>query len=226
MTHEDRPDTAPVPALLDDVQARILGSLAEKQATTPDVYPLTVNAVVLACNQKTAREPVVQLAADEVAQALRRLEARGWVKSQHSGRAERYEHRLEKMLGVTRAQAALLTLLMLRGPQTLNELASRSERLADFASGDDVRYALERLVQREPALVRLLSRQSGQREDRYAHLLGGEPAVPAAGSAAARADAPGSLAERVDALEARVVELEARLAAAGIAENPPGVDDR
>ncbi|GHA80694.1 YceH family protein [Cognatilysobacter bugurensis] len=208
---------------LSDVEARILGSLIEKEATTPDTYPLTSNAIVLACNQKTAREPTMQLGADDVARALRQLEVRGWVRSQHSGRAERYEHRFEKVMGVTRAQTALLALLMLRGPQTLHELASRSERLADFASIDDVQYALERLIQRDPPLVRQLPRQGGQREDRYVHLLSGEPTIALdEGSAAPRsASAPG-LAERVAVLEARVVELEARLARLQPESEPDG----
>lgn len=217
--HASDPARAPV---LDAVELRILGSLVEKEATTPDAYPLTVNAIVLACNQKTAREPLMQLDADEVARALRGLEVRGWVKSQHGGRAERYAHRIERMLGLTRAQTALLALLMLRGAQTLHELLARSERLAEFASADDVRHALERLAAREPALVRLLPRRSGQREDRYAQLLGGEPDATVA-PAAPRDDARSSLADRVEALEARIALLEARLAAvAGDREPSPG----
>ena len=214
------PTNTPAPPQLSAVEARILGSLVEKEATTPDVYPLTTNAVVLACNQKTAREPVMQLEPGEVAHALRQLETRGWVKAEHSGRSERYTHRVDRVLGVTRAQSALLAVLMLRGPQTVAELAARSERLASFASTDDVQYALERLAQREPALARLIPRQGGQREDRYAHLLSGEPAIPVAAPAttSARGDSAG-LAERVQSLEARVAALEAALAGASAA--PP-----
>ena len=207
-------DAASVEPVLTDIEARILGSLVEKEATTPDTYPLTSNAIVLACNQKTAREPTMQLEPGEVGNTLRRLEVRGWVRSQHSGRTERYGHRIEKMLDLTRPQAALLALLMLRGPQTLHELLSRSERLASFGSIDDVQHALERLAQRDPSLVRLLPRQGGQREDRYAHLLSGEPVVPAASSATSSSSAgSANLGERVATLEARVAELEARLAA-------------
>lgn len=198
--------------LLSDVDARILGSLVEKEATTPDTYPLTTNAIVLACNQKTAREPTMQLEPGEVGNALRRLEVRGWVRSQHSGRTERYGHRVEKMLDLTRPQAALLALLMLRGPQTLHELLSRSERLSRFDSIEDVQHALERLAQRDSPLVRLLPRQSGQREDRYAHLLSGEPVLTETSSSSSSA-APSGLGERVATLEARVADLEARLAA-------------
>lgn len=198
--------------LLSEIEARILGSLVEKEATTPDTCPLTTNAIVLACNQKTAREPMMQLEPGEVGHALRQLETRGWVKSQHSGRTERYSHRFDKVLNVTRAQAAVLALLALRGPQTLYELYSRSERLAEFASAEDVRYVLERLSQREPPLVRLLPRQGGQREDRYAQLLTGEPAAVPVSNATVRAETGSSLAERVSALELRLAALEARLA--------------
>ncbi|GAA5071203.1 YceH family protein [Lysobacter panacisoli] len=210
---ESTPESA---ARLSPIEARIIASLVEKEATTPDVYPLTVNAIVLACNQKTSREPVMQFDPGEVAHALRQLETRGWVKSQHSGRSERYEHRFATMLGVTRPQAALLALLMLRGPQTAYELLSRSDRMARFDGAEDVQYALERLAQREPALVRELPRQSGQRETRHAHLLSGEPALPpaSAGAATPRAASSSALEERVAMLEARIAELEARLGTA------------
>ncbi|WP_206859972.1 YceH family protein [Lysobacter changpingensis] len=201
-------DTAP---LLSPIDARILASLFEKEATTPDAYPLTLNAIVLACNQKTAREPVMELEPGEVGNALRRLETRGWVKSQHTARAERYAHRLEAVLSLTRPQTALL---MLRGPQTAYELMSRSERLARFESVEDVQYALERLSQRSPALVVALPRQSGQRGERFAHLLCGEPDVSVGSPAeAGTGTASSPLSERVAELEQRVAELEARLIA-------------
>ncbi len=208
--------TATEAPLLTPTEARIVACLFEKEATTPDTYPLTLNAVVLACNQKTAREPTMELETGDVAGALRRMEIRGWVKSQHTARAERYAHRLEAVLSLTRAQCALLSLLMLRGPQTAHELLARSERLAQFESLDDVQYALERLSQRSPPLVVALPRQSGQRGDRYAHLLSGAPAMGTATtgeSAHAAPEGRTSLADRVVELEQRVAELEARLAA-------------
>lgn len=200
-------------ARLTDIEARIVASLVEKEATTPDAYPLTVNAIVLACNQKTSRDPVMQLEPGEVGHALRQLETRGWVKSQHGGRADRYEHRFATTLGITRPQAALLALLILRGPQTAYELLSRSDRMATFDGAQDVQYALERLAQREPALVRELPRQSGQRETRHAHLLSGEPVLPAASESPAtpRGASAAALEERVAMLEARIAELEARM---------------
>src|SRR5262245_503675 len=172
-------DSATDTPALTTVEARILASLVEKEATTPDAYPLTLNSIVLACNQKTAREPTMELESGEVGNALRRLETQGWVKAQHTARAERYSHRLEAKLSLTRAQSALLALLMLRGAQTAHELLARIERMARFESVEDVQHALDRLAQRTPALVVPLPRQPGQRGERFAHLLSGEPDVSA-----------------------------------------------
>jgi uncharacterized protein YceH (UPF0502 family) len=206
-------DTAPAPVLT-PVEARILGSLAEKAATTPDTYPLTLNNLVLACNQKTAREPVTNLSPGEIGHALRQLEPRGLVKSEYGARAERYHHRIDRVFDLTPAQSSLMALLLLRGPQTLHELLSRSERMHRFAGTDDVRHALERLAERETPLVRRLPRGSGQREDRYAHLLCGEPAMPERDDDAPAprghdSQATDALLARIEALEARVAVLEA-----------------
>jgi uncharacterized protein len=157
--------TAP---MLSATEARILGSLVEKAATTPDVYPLTLNNVVLACNQKTAREPTMNLGAGDVGHALRQMEPRGLVKSEYGARSERYYHRIDRVLDLTPAQTCLMALLMLRGPQTLYELLTRSERMHKFGGVDDVHHALERLAERDKPLVRKLARGGGQREDRYA----------------------------------------------------------
>ena len=199
--------------LLSPIDARILASLFEKEATTPDAYPLTLNAIVLACNQKTAREPVMELEQGEVANALRRLETRGFVKSQHTARAERYSHRIEAVLSLTKPQTALLALLMLRGPQTAHELLSRTDRLARFEGIEDVQHALERLSRRAPALVVALPRQSGQRGERFAHLLCGEPDVSAVAASSPASSASSPMSERIAELEQRVAELEARLVA-------------
>lgn len=212
-------DTA-LPPQLTAVEARILGCLVEKAATTPDVYPLTLNNIVLACNQKTARDPITAYAAGEVGHALRQLEPRGLVKSEYGARSERYQHRLDRVYDLTPAQACLISLLLLRGPQTLHELLARSERLHRFENIDDVKYALDRLAERDAPMVRRLPRGPGQREDRYAHLLCGEPAMPEAtyssGHASAHAaprthdgDALETLLARIDALEERVAALEA-----------------
>ncbi len=199
---------------LSAAEARVLGCLVEKQATTPDVYPLTVNAAQAAANQKTAREPVLSLDPGTVHHALRELERKGLAKQVFSSRAERYEHRADACFSLPRAQVALLGLLLLRGAQTLHELLARSERLHAFADAEDVRHHLERLAQHSPALAVLLPRAAGQREDRYAHLLCGDVGVQAEAASAAdarSATAPG-LVERVEALEADVAMLREQLA--------------
>lgn len=203
---------------LDPVEARLLGCLIEKAALTPEVYPLTVNAAVLAANQKSSREPVMNLEPGAVEHALRRLEDRKLVAVVHGARAQRYEHRLDTAWQLTPQQRALLALLFLRGPQTVPELYQRSERLARFGSADEVRDTLARLAQRDPPLVANVGRQPGQREDRYMHLACGPVAIHprSASDAADDQTAPperiDELATRIAALEARVAELEARLA--------------
>jgi uncharacterized protein YceH (UPF0502 family) len=221
-TTDEATNDGPVLPLLSPNEARILGCLIEKQATTPETYPLTLNATVLACNQKTSREPIMNLDPGEVAHTLRELENRGLVASNYAARAARYEHRFDATYHVTPEQRALLAVLLLRGPQTINELLTRTERLARFASADDVRYALERLATRLPAKTVCLGRAPGQREDRYMHLLCGP--VDASGYAPStgeefdggpRGPSRGELEQRVAALEARVAELEKRWAELG-----------
>jgi uncharacterized protein YceH (UPF0502 family) len=199
---------------LSAIEARILGCLIEKQATTPEAYPLTANAVLMASNQKNNREPVMELEPGEIGHALREMEGRGLVRSVHGARAQRYEHRFATSFSVTSRQQALLAVLLLRGPQTLAELHTRSERLAPPADLDEIRQTMERLIQRTPALALNLGRAPGQREDRYMHLLCGP--VSAGDFAAAADDAPGSskrggLEARVEALEAEVEALRREL---------------
>ncbi|MDV9034350.1 DUF480 domain-containing protein [Pseudomonas sp. RAC1] len=197
------------------IEIRILGSLIEKQATSPESYPLTLNALVLACNQKTSREPVMSLSTGQVGQALRALEGQGMTRLQMGSRADRWEHRVDKALELVPAQQVLMGLMFLRGPQTVNELLTRSSRLHDFEELEQVQHQLERLVSRGLALH--LPRQAGQREDRYTHALG-DPAEVDAILAARQQDSgvrgtPATATEeRIDALEARIAELEARLA--------------
>lgn len=209
-------DAASAPEPLDAVQARILGALVEKEATTPEAYPLTANAVQLACNQKNNREPVLELEAGEIGHALRTLEQRGLVRSVHGARAQRYEHRFAAGYSLTQKQQALLSVLLLRGPQTAIELLTRCERLQAFDNADEVRQALERLQQRGLAVC--LGRGAGQREDRYMHLLCGPVDASMLPPAAARRAEPAgdeSLAMRVRELEERVARLEAALAPRG-----------
>lgn len=204
------------PDLLSAVEARILGSLVEKEATTPEAYPLTANAVVLACNQKSNREPVLELEPGDVGHALRELESRGLVRSVHGARAQRYEHRFAQAYSLTQPQQAVASVMLLRGPQTVAELMGRCERLATLRDLDDVRQVLERLIQRGLAVN--LGRASGQREDRYMHLLCGpvtaEQFPPSARPAAATGER-GALEARVAALEADVASLREQLARLG-----------
>jgi uncharacterized protein YceH (UPF0502 family) len=205
------------PVVLDLLEARVLGCLIEKEATTPDAYPLTVNAAHVAANQKTAREPLMNLDPGEVHHALRQLESLGLARQVFSSRAERYEHTTATRLSLPKAQVALLALLLLRGPQTVAELHARAERLAKFADADDVRHHLDRLIQRVPALVVQVPRGPGQREDRYMHLLSGPVDVEAIaatlGARAAPAPASAELEARVAALEADVAQLRETVAA-------------
>lgn len=204
-------------------EARVLGCLIEKEATTPEAYPLTLNAAVTACNQKTSRNPVMKLDPGRVGQALRHLAQRGLSSSEYGARAERWSHRLDQTLKVTAAQRTLLGLLLLRGPQTLAELYTRSERLHRFDDLDDVRYQLDRLAAHDTPMTVRLPRGPGQREDRYMHRLAGEidPAdwASAATSASSGADDGRideleqkieALSEQVDALIRRVEEIEKR----------------
>ncbi|MGV6494220.1 YceH family protein [Stenotrophomonas rhizophila] len=206
-------DDTQTPALpvLSPAQARALGCLIEKEATTPDAYPLTVNAAQVAANQKTAREPVMTLSAGDVHHALRQLESMGLARQQFSSRAERYEHRAGSALDLTRQQLAIVGLLLLRGPQTVNELLTRSERLFQFQDAEELRHHIERMIQRGLAVQ--LPRASGQREDRYMHLLGGpvDGQALAAQYKAASSSGGGSGAGN-PALEARVQQLEATVA--------------
>jgi uncharacterized protein len=202
------PESSGLPPI-DRVEARILGALIEKEATTPEAYPLTANAVVLACNQKNNREPVMELEPGEVGHALRELEQRGLIRSVHGARAQRYEHRFSQQFSVTIKQQAVLSVMLLRGPQTVPELFNRCERLSAFADIEQVRQTLERLMQRTPTLVVKLGRASGQREDRYMHLLCGavdESTFPAPTRAASATDRPG-LEARIEALESATLEL-------------------
>lgn len=203
-------------------EARVLGCLIEKEATTPDAYPLTVNAAQVAANQKTARDPVMALNTGDVNHALRQLEAKGLARQVFSSRAERYEHRADKTLDLSKQQLTLVGLLLLRGPQTVHELLARSERLATFNDAEDVRHHLDRLIQRQPALVQQIPRGPGQREDRYVHLLSGAVDVAAVtariASSASSSSSSGeavspALEARVQALENEVAELRAAIAA-------------
>lgn len=204
--------------VLDPIQTRVLGSLIEKEITTPENYPLSLNALVNACNQKSSREPVLNLTEDEVRQALHALEDENLISTLHDARVPKYEHRIRTVLNLRRDETAILCLLMLRGPQTPGELRTRSERLYTFDDLAALQSTLDRLAAREPAsesspastgpLTTILPRQPGAREARYAHLLAGEPSPPASAPArSSYSSSDGNSAHRIATLEAEVAAL-------------------
>ena len=205
---------------LTDVQARILGALIEKEITTPENYPLSLNALRNACNQSSSREPVMSLDEDEVRQGLHVLEDMGLAESSQDGRVPKYEHRVRDRLQLRRDETAVICLLLLRGPQTPGELRTRSERLFNFDDPAQVVATLQRLASRteeeqpEGALTVQLARQPGARESRWAQLLAGPVDVSAVvQSAGPRVQGSGgaALQEEVEALRAEVRALRERL---------------
>ena len=190
---------------LDQVEARVLGALMEKEAATPDYYPLSLNALSAACNQKSNREPVMSLEEDAVLEALDRLCFRGLALdiSGAEHRVHKYSHRLGEVFNFDRREHAVLCLLLLRGPQTVGELRGRSERLYKFDDLDAVEAALRRLAERTPPLVTELSRRPGEKERRFAHLLSGAVQTPTPPAATPEVRSP---------MEGRVARLEADLA--------------
>ena len=166
------------PPELSLLETRILGTLVEKQRTVPDTYPLSVNALQAGCNQKTSRNPVMETTEAEILVALDDLKEKGWVREVSGSRVSRFEHQVEKVLGVPTQASALLTVLMLRGPQTAGELRLNCERLYRFADISSVEAFVEELAARaDGALVVELPRLPGARENRWMHLLGGQPQI-------------------------------------------------
>jgi uncharacterized protein len=195
----------------DAVEIRVLGCLIEKQRTTPDAYPLSLNALRLACNQTTNRDPIVEYDERTIKAALERMSDRGWTRfaSGAGSRALKYRHLLDEALGLSDEELALLAVLMLRGPQTVGELKQRTDRLHRFDSLPQVTETLEGLAGRE--LVVRLERRPGQKEERYMQLLGEDRPVEPSPAAADGTDRMGAIEERLDRLEAAVEELRTRL---------------
>lgn len=201
--------TLPVLSLL---ETRVLGVLAEKQRTVPDTYPLTLNALVSGCNQKTSRDPIIDASESEVQAAVDSLKFLSLVMETSGGRVARYAHNIERVLNIPTQASALLTTLMLRGPQTAGELRINSERLHKFADISSVESFLAELAGREAgALVVELPRQPGSRENRWAHLLSGAPAVEAPAAPVAAASAGNVTVGEIAALKANVAKLEAEV---------------
>ena len=200
--------------VLSSVEARVLGALVEKDITTPDYYPLSLNGLINACNQKSNRDPVMNLDENTVRDALLSLNQKGLagVVSSADSRVPKYEHRLQEVFNLPRAETALLCVLLLRGAQTPGELRGRSERMHRFEELADVHSALQRLAQRGEPLVRVLPRQPGTKEARYAHLLSGEVEI-----AEPSAQEPASLeistdGQRIARLESEVDSLKTEIA--------------
>ena len=203
--------------VLSPIAARVLGSLVEKEITTPEYYPLSLNALANACNQKNNREPVMNLDEDQIRQALHQLEDDGLAGPARGtdSRVAKYEHRMQEVFNFTRGEIAVVCVLLLRGPQTPGELRGRSERMHRFEELSDVQSTLQRLMQREPPLAKVLPRQPGTKEARYAHLFSGEPAeVVATVETIEYAGTGSSMAQmeaEIAALREEVAELRAQV---------------
>jgi len=195
---------------LTETETRVLGSLIEKEITTPDYYPLSLNALVSACNQKNNREPIMNLDEDSVRDALSGLQGERLAgpASGADSRVTKYEHRIQEVFNFTRAETAIVCVLLLRGPQTPGELRGRTERIFRFEHLDDVQATLQRLIDRNPPLVKMLPRQPGTKESRYGHLLSGEIEVAAPEMTQTREP---QRDDRVTRLEAELAELRREL---------------
>ncbi|MGB9123015.1 MAG: YceH family protein [Candidatus Angelobacter sp.] len=206
--------------VLNPAEARVLGALVEKDITTPDYYPLSLNALINACNQKNNREPVTNFDEETVRLALRNLSDKRLAgpASGADGRVTKYEHRMQEVFNFTRQETALICVLLLRGPQTPGELRGRTERMYQFEHLDDVLSGLQQLMRREPPLAKALGRRPGTKEIRYAHLLSGDveawepPAETASSSYSADAERLIQLEEQVAALRSEVAELKQQMA--------------
>jgi uncharacterized protein len=202
---------------LSEIEVRVLGALVEKETTTPEYYPLSLNALVNACNQKSNRDPVMTLGEDAVRQALRSLSDQAFVRSAGGdSRVAKFEHRLNELYNFHRHEIAVLCVLLLRGPQTPGELRTRAERMYAFEDLEAVHSALHLLMRREPPLAKILPRQPGTKESRYMHLLSSDtgPTEHAATEHAAEAQTPSKNSQdgdRVAQLEAEIAELRREL---------------
>ena len=199
---------------LSEIEARVLGALIEKDITTPDYYPLSLNALVNACNQKNNREPVMMLEEEAVRGALSSLQEKRLAgpAGGADSRVAKYEHRLQEVFNFDRREVAVVCVLLLRGPQTPGELRGRTERMYRFETLDDVQSALQKLMERQPPLVRVLPRQPGTKESRYVHLFSEDMAADAPPMVTAPPRSGGDhLAERIANLESQVAALQSEI---------------
>lgn len=205
VNHTDEP-------MLTAIEARVLGALMEKQLTTPDAYPITLNSLVLACNQKTSREPVSNYESGELQRCASQLQDKNWITVDYSARAARYDQRLTRVLAVDKATQALLNVMLLRGPQTLAELLTRTQRMFDFEGINALEEKLAHLCAKTTPYFVRIPRAAGQREDRYMHLLCGKPdlAAIAAMTSVSKYAAPAD-DERTAQLEHKIEQLESQV---------------
>jgi uncharacterized protein len=211
-------DTPTAEEMLDTIEARVLGALMEKQLTTPDAYPLTLNSLALACNQKTSREPVTNYENGALQRCLSALQDRSLVEADYSGRAQRYGQRLTRVLSVDKATQAILTVLLLRGPQTAAEILNRTQRMFDFSRSETLEEKLAQLCAKTTPYVIHIPKQAGQREDRYMHLLCGAPDLAAIAAMQSQAKVSSShedtkhLEHTIEQQSGQIQQLETRLA--------------
>ncbi len=209
---------SPAEAMLNDMEARVLGSLMEKQLTTPDQYPLTLNSLQLACNQKTSREPVTNYDSGPLQRCVSELQDRQLIAVDYGSRAARYDQRLTRVLSVDKATQAILTVMLLRGAQTVAEILTRTQRMVEFSSLQALEEKLQSLCVKTKPLVVHIPRLPGQREDRYTHLLCGQPdfsaiAAQASASKSSSSESRAEQEEKIHSLELRIVTLEKQVAA-------------
>jgi len=201
-----------VDVMLSANEARVLGCLMEKQATTPEYYPLTLKALTAACNQKSSRVPVMSLSEGQVGGVVNGLRTQGLVTARMDGRVDRFEHHLSRKLGITSKERAIICVLMLRSLLTLNEIRINTNRMVEFESNDEIQAVLDGLIQRDEPLVVRIPRGPGQREDRFAQLLCGEPDIEIPQRAASPSPSAGNAdSNRIAQLENEVAELKAEL---------------
>lgn len=198
------------------LEARVIACLMEKHLTTPNNYPLTLNSLILACNQKSNREPVMNLTQGQVGHTVNTLKDRGLVGVEYGGRSDHISHRVMNALGLNTQKQAILTVLMLRKPLTLNDIKARTHRMVDFEDVNEIHQVLDKMMQGDKPLVQLIPKATGSREDRFSHKLCGEVDIPSATSSAPISSTIGKkvnitkqlkLEERVEILEDKVEEL-------------------
>jgi len=201
-----------VEGMLSEHEARILGCLMEKQMTTPDYYPLTLNALTAACNQKSSRVPMMSLSNGEVGGVINGLRGRGLVTARMDGRVDRFEHHLSRKLKLASKERAVVCVLMLRGALTLNEIRINTGRMVTFENTEDLQVLLDQLMERDESLLVRIPRAAGQREDRYAHLLCGKPEIEAVAKDIGGSSGDSKIEfDRITQLEKEVIDLKEKV---------------